>query len=268
MNKQVSKKHHFIPQFYIKGFSDDNSDVFIFDKEYNKIAKSPKKSAQIFYEEHLHTIKKFGQTSLIIEDAYGELEGILSKIVAQLKECSSEMLPELVEIPEFAKFMVLMMSVQYWRNPKNTCTANKLASDLLTLYDQAIATNAEVMPFSRKDLKFFQKKSKDETVLKFIQFLLLPLITFKFNSEQLKGLKIIRLEGENEFLCSDNPVVIETIDSEFNFSGQVFYPITKKFAISNIDSQEMSVFDETVLIHARKKVIASSRERLQLLPQA
>ncbi|HAS6231198.1 TPA: DUF4238 domain-containing protein [Vibrio vulnificus] len=57
MNKQVSKKHHFIPQFYIKGFSDDNSDVFIFDKEYNKIAKSPKKSAQIFYEEHLHTIK-------------------------------------------------------------------------------------------------------------------------------------------------------------------------------------------------------------------
>ncbi|MFQ2273318.1 DUF4238 domain-containing protein [Aeromonas hydrophila] len=268
MNNQVSKKHHFIPQFYIKGFSDDNNDVFIYDKEYNKIATSPKKPAQIFYEEHLHTIKKFGQTSSMIEDAYSELEGMLSKIVVRLKECSSEMLHELVELPEFVKILVLMMSVQYWRNPQNTCKAKQLASDLLSLYDQAIATNYEVMPFSRKDVKFFQKRSKDEAFFKVIQFFFLPLITFKFDPGQLKGLKIIKLYGEDEFLCSDNPVAIESIDSGFNFSGQVFYPITKKFAISNIDSQEMSAFDQVVLMHARKKVIASSRERLQLITQA
>ncbi|MFP6791542.1 MAG: DUF4238 domain-containing protein [Thalassolituus sp.] len=267
MNKQISKKHHFIPQFYIKGFSDENGDVFVFDKEYKKLASSPKKSAQIFYEENLYTVKKFGETSLLIEDSYGELEGMFSKLVAQMKEWPESLLPGIVKETEFSKLVILMLSVQYWRNPKNTGAAKILLPDLVSLYDKAIETNGEVMPFTRKDMKFYQKKYKDEAAQKFMQFLILPLITFKFHPAQLEGLEILKLDDKHEFLCSDNPVMIDSIDSEFNFQGQVFYPLTKKFAISNIKYKELSEIDKVVLSHAKKKVIASSTERLQSLLQ-
>lgn len=268
MAKQNSKKHHFIPQFYIKGFADENLDVFIYDKEYKKVANAGKKSSQIFYEMHLHTVKKFGETSLLIEDSYSELEDILSQLVTQIREWPAEILPEIVKNEEFAKLLILMMSVQYWRNPQKTDDAKSLGLSLVSLYDQAVKTNGELMPFTRKDIKFFQKKSTDEAMQKFVQFLLLPLITFKFHPSQVKGLKVVRLKGEHEFLCSDSPVMIEAIDSEFNFKGQVFYPLTKHFAITNINVKSMSDFDNVVLSHAKKKIIASSKERLNPLPQA
>ncbi|MBE8566717.1 DUF4238 domain-containing protein [Vibrio sp. OPT20] len=268
MAKQNPKKHHFIPQFYIKGFADENMDVFVYDKEYKKVARVAKKSSQIFYEIHLHTVKKFGETSLLIEDSYSELEGMFSQIVTQISKWPSEILPEIVKDEHFAKLLIFMMSVQYWRNPQNTDAAKELGKNLVSLYDQAIKTNIEFVPFSRKDIKYFQKKSTDEAVQKFVQFLLLPLITFKLHPAQLKGLKVVRLKNENEFLCSDTPVMIDSIDSEFNFKGQVLYPLTKHFAITNVEGNTLLDFDTVILSHARKKIIASSTERLNSLPLA
>lgn len=79
---------------------------------------------------------------------------------------------------------------------------------------------------------------------------------------------VIQLKGENEFLGSDTPVMIDSIDSEFNFKGQVFYPLTKHFAITNVEGKTLSDFDAVILSHAKKKIIASSKERLNSLPQA
>ena len=108
MNKQISKKHHFIPKFYIKGFADENNDVFLYYTEFKKVGKSAKKSSQIFYEEHFHTVKRFGQKSLLIEESYSELEGLFSQVVTQMKCWPDEALQEIVKVEEFSKTLVLM----------------------------------------------------------------------------------------------------------------------------------------------------------------
>ncbi|WP_064435902.1 DUF4238 domain-containing protein [Pseudoalteromonas neustonica] len=268
MSKQISKKHHFIPQFYIKGFSNEDNDVFLYDIEYKKVSSSSKKSSQIFYEEHLHTVKKFGQKSLLIEESYSELEGMFSQVVNQMKDWPDDALQEIVKVKEFIKTLILMLSVQYWRNPRNTLAAQEISGRLVELYDQALPTNGEVIPFDRQDVKYFQKKHKDLAVQKFIQFLILPLLTFKFIPEQLKGLRIVKLKDECDFICSDNPVSLDDIDSEFNFIGKAFYPLTKKYAITNIQFKALSELDDFVLSNARKKIIAFSKKRLSGLPQA
>ncbi|MBB1308574.1 DUF4238 domain-containing protein [Pseudoalteromonas sp. SR41-8] len=265
MSKQISKKHHFIPQFYIKGFSDQNSDVFLFNKEYKTIGKSPKKPSQIFYEHDLYTLNQSGETSLLIEDSYGQLENMFAKVVLKLEECSNESLSELLNMKEFSNFLIMMMSVQYWRNPNQTIKANILAADLVNIYEQSLEKNREVIPFTRKDIKFYKKKCKNKAMQKFIQFFVLPVITFKFHPEQLKGFSFLVSEPGNDFLCSDNPVIIDSIDAEFNFEGGAFFPISKTYALSNKKFQGMGEVDELLLLNAKKKVIGSSKERLQSL---
>lgn len=265
MNKQIAKKHHFIPQFYIKGFANNNEDVYLYDVEYNKVSNSPKKASQVFYKEHLHTVKKIGKKSLLIESAYSELEGLFANMLSQLKNAPDAALQELIKVPEFTKVLILMLSIQYWRNPNNFSEAQEYSRKLVTLYDQALPTNFEVIPFDREDMKFFQKKHKDLTIKKFIQFLILPLLTFKFNPEQLSGLRIIKLTSGLEFICSDNPVNIDGFDSDFNFLGDVYYPLTYEYAITNIQFTSLLKLDKYILANANKKVFGSSKERLDSL---
>jgi hypothetical protein len=48
-NKKHSKKHHYLPIFYLKGFADDNQQLFIYDKIRNEILEGQNLSSK-FYE--------------------------------------------------------------------------------------------------------------------------------------------------------------------------------------------------------------------------
>ncbi|MGN2670351.1 DUF4238 domain-containing protein [Aliivibrio fischeri] len=233
MKNKISKNHHFIPEFYIKGFSDENEDIYLYDVEYKKIGKSAKKAPQIFYKEHLHTVISFGDKSVFIEDSYSELEGHFSKVIRGLKKLPTEALSEIAKFDLFSKIIILMMSVQYWRNPANIKHAEEMSNSLVDLYDKALLTN------------------------------------FKFNEEQLKGLKIIKLNETQEFICSDNPVMIDSFGADFSFQGDVFYPLTKELAITNINININNLLDidKMIVSRASKKIIASSKERLMDLPR-
>lgn len=267
MSQKISKKHHFIPQFYINGFADENKDIYTYDVTYKSVGKTPKKSAQIFYVEDLHTIEMYGEKSLLIEDSYSILEGDFNNVIAYMKAWPNNALSEIVKVPEFSKILILMLSVQYWRNPVNTIRAKQVSEDLIGLFDRAYPTNYEVIPISKKDIKYFYKKRKHLGVQKFIQYLILPLITFKFDSKQLEGVKLLKLSENQDFMSSDNPVMIESFDEGFCFSGDFLFPLTKEFAITNVNFSKIQDVDNMVLLNARKKVIASSIERLDILKE-
>jgi len=56
MDKQISKRHHYIPEYYIDGFTDNNGFLCIYDKQKNKIIRNLRPPKSIFFEENLNSI--------------------------------------------------------------------------------------------------------------------------------------------------------------------------------------------------------------------
>ncbi|HMK24878.1 MAG TPA: DUF4238 domain-containing protein [Chitinophagaceae bacterium] len=52
-DKPKSKKHHYIPIFYLKGFTDDNDQFYVYDKKLDKIWQSSPDNS--FFEKHRNT---------------------------------------------------------------------------------------------------------------------------------------------------------------------------------------------------------------------
>ena len=73
MPKKQSKKHHYLPRKYLKGFTDKNNGFWVYDKKEKKIFKSSPDST--FFENNLNTINFSNQESSdFLEDLYTNLE--------------------------------------------------------------------------------------------------------------------------------------------------------------------------------------------------
>lgn len=113
----TSRRHHYIPQFLIRNFSDSDGRVFALDKQSGSInSRSPK---SIFFEWDRNTLESDAHESDVLEQIYSSIDDYLSKpIVALLK--SKELTPESV------------MNLWYfitglrWRIPNNDDEFNRL----------------------------------------------------------------------------------------------------------------------------------------------
>ena len=54
--KAQSWRHHYLQQFLIKGFLNENDKVFVYNKELDKIQTKEQSSKSIFFEENKNTI--------------------------------------------------------------------------------------------------------------------------------------------------------------------------------------------------------------------
>lgn len=124
---QKTVKEHYVPQFYLKNFTDENGLIYIYDFKRNKyLTQSPR---NICYENNLYEIKwenanpKLGEFVLpnYIEKTFCEYEGIFSKVLTKILQvcCPSQNPNALIlqgnERNIFFQFIVNMIV----RNPKN-----------------------------------------------------------------------------------------------------------------------------------------------------
>ena len=74
---EESWRHHYLPQFYIKGFCDENEKITVYNKQYKKFEKkSPK---YIFFEANRNTFSDaLGNQGDILEKLYADLESKIS----------------------------------------------------------------------------------------------------------------------------------------------------------------------------------------------
>lgn len=77
------KRHHFVPEFYQKGFCSDEGNLYAYKKTFGGLKEwSP---AQILYKDNLHTITLGKEKTLAIETFYSQIEGQFSKYIDLLK---------------------------------------------------------------------------------------------------------------------------------------------------------------------------------------
>ncbi|MDI6045660.1 DUF4238 domain-containing protein [Flavobacterium yafengii] len=112
-----SWRHHYIQQFLIKGFLNDNQKVYLYDKELDKIQTKERSTKSIFFEKNKNTIFfENGNSTAIIEDLLNKKkDDKFGKLIIELQnsELSNENLFNNQKISDFASFIIDL----FWRIP-------------------------------------------------------------------------------------------------------------------------------------------------------
>jgi len=110
-----SIKHHYIPQFFLKGFTGSNGKFFIYDHKNGRIKKGEYAPASHFFENDRNTLFHGDDSSDLIEEHLSRKDTRFAKL---FKKIQSERAP--LDIPA-AEFVYLQWFIWdlYWRLPSN-----------------------------------------------------------------------------------------------------------------------------------------------------
>ena len=86
-DQNLPKRHHYIPQFYLKGFSTDKKHLYVLDKlseENNRIRYQTTES--IAFQNNLYTYQAKGKKKETLEGAFAQLEGIAAELIRKIEK--------------------------------------------------------------------------------------------------------------------------------------------------------------------------------------
>lgn len=235
------KRHHYVHVSYQKRFLATENKLYVLSNEYDKnlTLKTP---SQICYEMHLHTLDLSDTKFLEIETFYSSVEGEIAKILNVIddgeKEHKSFWL-EALKIPDTQITLKFFVAIMFWRNPCQTELARKFSEKLLELYDAADNEVRRIIS-DRKTIKFIQKHRHKHDFIKIIQFLLLPLITFKIWDENA-SINSASIKDQGFIVTCDNPVVFQaSVENLFNFKD-FYIPLDQYRILTSATNQESFV---------------------------
>jgi hypothetical protein len=109
----ITKRHHYIPQFFIKQFTGEDGKLTVYNKENGKIDRIRKSPKQVFFEMHRNSFNINGEDSDFVEKLYGFGETKFSetyrKIIGNQKD---------FEFNAFEKLhLMYFISELHWRVP-------------------------------------------------------------------------------------------------------------------------------------------------------
>lgn len=260
-----SVKHHYIPEYYQKGFYGDSGKLYAYTKRYGGIKE--RTAAQILYFPNLHTVILGKEKTLAIEDFYSQLEGQFTTYRDLMRKNikNADFIAKLQSDSNFIKIAKIMIATQFWRTPCKRDLAIQYMPRLVDLYDKSSDKVKAIWSYDRKLIKFLSKRASKDEAVKVAQFILLPLISFDI-SESSENIKLYSTTSERTFFSSDRPVVYDSLEKLFKFSSFCF-PFCKELLILGTEKniQTISVDDINALIakKAAETVISSSKEQLE-----
>ncbi len=140
-----SKRHHYVPQFYLKGFCDNTGRMHVYDKQKGEfIYRTPE---TIFYQHRRNTTSMFGVEHDMLEQAYSLFDTINTELIETLR--SSVDVNPFHDNPQLAVNFWLFITQLMWRIPSS---------------DEALNTQIPSIDFERLGLVIYDKRTGDKIV--------------------------------------------------------------------------------------------------------
>jgi hypothetical protein len=219
-----SKKHHYIPKFYLKGFTDAANQFYIYDKETEKIwLSSPENS---FIENHRNTgivinseTKEVGRDDLP-EEMLSHFDDRFATTIYNIRKSTPS---DDVLTPDNLYNLRLFIISTFWRTPAN----DKIR-------------NAVIHGSSFKDLGFgiFNKDGRQEDTEKMMMNIdlwikmypvLLSMVSFRkeYNSAQHNDFKLY-YRSSDVHVVTDNPILLKSYENFSSLNNDFFFPVSSK----------------------------------------
>lgn len=268
----TSLKHHYIPQFYLKGFCRSDGTFDVYDKQYGKFRKPPQSPATAFFEKEKNTIKYRGQPTDHIEKLYSELETSFCQLFDLIKKGISA---DSLLNSEGVYLLKLYMAIQFWRLPRLDEFADQYLRTRTLKEIEHFCTVTRPPASSQNTFELIQS---DAGFRHYFRSFILPLCTFDLSRHIPDAMKWVILDTENPIewsnhLCCDAPFIFfESPENLMKFSGPFIFPLTNsKLLVSKPQSNTTSSFEPIMstkisilmYLQARRYVATSNKGYLE-----
>lgn len=226
---EQSWRHHYLPQFYIKGFCDENEKITVYNKQYKKFEKkSPK---YIFFEANRNTFSDtLGNQGDILEKLYADLESMISPhLMDAINNTTGEMSVDTL------RNLIFLAYLTKWRNPQYDEFFKNL-KDIFTIDDLGLGLMADGKRVNVELEEFFLSDLSQES-----KRLFLSIQPFRFKDDY----KIIFkhsfiIPSSTPCLLGDCPFLEANFDNGKVFEDFIF-PISKNQRL--VYSDRISKYD-------------------------
>jgi len=194
-----SKRHHYLPRFYTKGFADTDGLLFVYDKSKDLVLKVKKSPKSIFYGWDRNTVAVHGEPNDQIEKTYAALDDLIARSLTEVLKSGKLTTENLTSL-------ILFTTQLKWRTPKADQHFNSIKDEL-----------------NQQDLRIkiaLENKDSDEysTMLKYIEEspmfkeskrIILSFLALQSTSQFEAYLKFSLINTNPVFpaLIGDNPVL-------------------------------------------------------------
>lgn len=88
LKSKLPKRNHYIPQFYLRGFSQDNTRLYVFDKRAINQNSSFRfqTTESIAFENNLYTYENKNREKETLEDFFCQIEGMAKTVIEKLEQ--------------------------------------------------------------------------------------------------------------------------------------------------------------------------------------
>lgn len=266
-------QHHYIPEFYLQGFTDSQNHFFIFDKQTKKIWKSgPEKSFK----------KNNYNTGTILSPKTGKLytDDLPEKVLGHFENRSSVALSEIrnstkeddILTPERLYAIRFFIVSSFWRSP----ATDQLKSEIIK------TLSFEDMGFGIFNKDTGKRNVEAERIVNSIDLwqkmyqILIPVTSFtdkfrKLNADDWR----LYYRNSNFHVTTDLPVIYEQYKDFSSLHEELIFPLSSKHLIVSTKGTKPSrlepIFnvkvDLLLFYNAHRFVACSNRDYLEFLAQ-
>jgi hypothetical protein len=266
---ETTNRHHYLPEFYIKGFVNYDNKINVYDKSekhFNKNEVSPK---QIFFEWNRNTLLIHGEKDDFVEKLYGRIENIISPAYNKIKIQSGEINYNVKDTFN----LLLLVSLTFWRLPINDEDAKRfvLSTPNKDLFIKIFNKNTK-----KEASEYFYEKIKNRNGFIEMYKLSKPIIDFMTLdlNRSFDNWKIYSAASDVQLhLLGDNPIVFKHQPGDNILETELIFPLTKGVTlyhnkgkiIRQIQPEDRIKVDIMVFLQSERYVVGSNRDYLSTI---
>lgn len=259
----MSKKHHYLPVYYLKGFTDSDNAFFVYDKQKDNLFTSSPDNT--FFENHLNTATlPDGSSSDFIEGMYTDLENLCWPSLDNIRKSTYKTPINLLDKMHLFLFLLFL----YWRLPSNIGFVEKLSEkafndngevDYFRLLDKTGGKAPREITDMVKQSPAFKKAFRQITPF-------IPFYKDKDWSIKILSWRFLYTGDDNSwYIVGDNPIVIKNENNndfidclkEFIFpvSGNILL-VNLNHPLNNNPPREFEIQFNTAIIERSTRFVA------------
>lgn len=220
MAHNISRRHHYLPEFYLKGFVNGDNQLCVFDKESGIINhRSP---SQVFYEWNRNLFEVNGVDDDYVERLYSMMDNDLAVAYNKVRSQSPEETVFKDIIP-----MIFFVGYTFWRIPMTDQVIKSFLSDsspedlhfAVYEYGQRLPNDHEIYERIMSRADFVQGYRMMKPIYDYMKYLA---------QQKTNDWKLYNAASDVQLhLVGDSPTILKSSLSENIFDTELIFPLTK-----------------------------------------
>lgn len=257
--QQPSWRHHYIPEFYLKGFTNENNQFFIYSVRDEKFKKDGKlfSPESHFFRKHDNTVADFTQLQTdLLERQYALFDDKIADVFNKFKNKEGDNCYGINS--EDRVMLQYYVSILFWRLPSNNEIVKEISKhDMFEFLGLKVTDEYALENIKRLQFAEHVKQNKDyHKILR----LWIPQMTFPTMFDNKSQTKIITFPSSKlPAICGDYPLILRHPEKMDLYNDDFVLPLNRNIIFVRSKKIKQAIHP-TVKVHIDMLILMQSEE--------